>query len=82
MPATDSFFRKLSTMHVVFAVSSLVLLIATIWMLVADHIDEWRNYQSVFYKIEGIRIRQSQVDKQIELSGSPQEFQQEVKQQS
>ena len=39
MPATDGFFRNLPKTHMVFAVSSLMLLGATLWMLHDDHND-------------------------------------------
>ncbi|HMO86998.1 MAG TPA: hypothetical protein PKC18_18985, partial [Lacipirellulaceae bacterium] len=32
-------------MHIVFAVSALVMGIATIWMMAADHSREWKNWQ-------------------------------------
>jgi cbb3-type cytochrome oxidase cytochrome c subunit/cytochrome c551/c552 len=45
MPATDHFFRNQNTMHAVFAVSCVVMLVATIGMMVKDQTDEWRVYQ-------------------------------------
>lgn len=57
MPATDKFVRNLSTMHIVFAISSLVLLVITMWMLAVDHDDPWRGYQQQFAKIEAARIK-------------------------
>ncbi len=48
MPATEEFWRSPRRMHVVFAVSCLVFMFATIWMLVVDYDDEWRVYQREF----------------------------------
>jgi cytochrome c551/c552 len=31
-------------MHVIFGVASLVMLVATVWMLAKDHLREWRSY--------------------------------------
>ena len=32
-------------MHVIFGVASLVMLVATVWMLAKDHMREWRGYE-------------------------------------
>ncbi|MBS0207343.1 MAG: c-type cytochrome [Planctomycetes bacterium] len=61
MPANEQTWRSLSLMHVVFCVSGLVMLIATIWMLAKDHDREWKNYQRDFQKVE-IWTAESRVD--------------------
>jgi cytochrome c551/c552 len=45
MPATEKTWRDQMGMHVVFGVASLVMLVATIWMLAKDHLREWRGYE-------------------------------------
>ncbi|MCC7085094.1 MAG: c-type cytochrome [Pirellulales bacterium] len=45
MPATESTWRNLKTVHVIFGVSSVVLLLSTIWMLAADHNRSWKSIQ-------------------------------------
>jgi cytochrome c2 len=45
MPATEKTWRDQAKMHVIFGVSSLVMLAATIWMLAKDHNREWRKWQ-------------------------------------
>ncbi len=52
MPATESTWRSLKSMHAVFGVASVVMLITTIWMLAADHTRSWKNYQREFRDIE------------------------------
>jgi cytochrome c551/c552 len=42
MPATEKTWRDQMRMHVVFGVSALIMLVATVWMLAADHSREWR----------------------------------------
>ena len=42
MPATEKTWRDQMRMHVIFGVSALVMLVATIWMLAKDHTREWR----------------------------------------
>ena len=45
MPATEKTWRDQMGMHVIFGVSSLVMLVATVWMLAKDHLREWRGYE-------------------------------------
>ncbi|RIK84221.1 MAG: hypothetical protein DCC68_02225 [Planctomycetota bacterium] len=52
MPATEQTWRSLKTMHVVFGVSALALLVTTLWMLVADHNKPWREPQRQFRVVE------------------------------
>ncbi len=53
MPATEQYWRKLSTMHKVFAASSIALLVSIIFMMVRDQQRDWRYYQT-----EAIRLRE------------------------
>jgi cytochrome c2 len=46
MPATEKTWRDQLKMHTVFGVTSLVMLLATIWMLWKDHNREWRRWQA------------------------------------
>src|ERR1700687_5103137 len=52
MPATESTWRDLKLMHVVFGVSSVAMLLTTVWMLAADHNRSWKEYQRTFRDIE------------------------------
>jgi cbb3-type cytochrome oxidase cytochrome c subunit len=45
MPATDQFWRKLPTMHRVFALSAVVLLGSTLLMMYVDESREWKDIQ-------------------------------------
>src|SRR3972149_8868899 len=45
MPATEKTWRDQAKMHVLFGISALVMLGATIWMLAKDHNREWRKWQ-------------------------------------
>ncbi|MFP6601021.1 MAG: hypothetical protein VB862_00695, partial [Pirellulaceae bacterium] len=45
MPATDKTRYNIKRLHVIFAVSGLILLVSTLWMLKADHQREWKQYQ-------------------------------------
>jgi len=52
MPATEQTWRDQKLLHVVFGLSSLLMLVATIWMLAADHNREWKQYQRDFRDVE------------------------------
>lgn len=58
MPANEEYWRRPSKMHVIFAISSLVLLLATISMLVKDYDDEWRVYQREFSQLDANRSKE------------------------
>ncbi len=52
MPATESTWRNLKLLHVVFGVSSIAMLVVTIWMFVVDHNREWKDYQLQTMELE------------------------------
>jgi mono/diheme cytochrome c family protein len=52
MPATEQTWRNVKTMHVVFGITSLLMLIGTIWMFADDHLREWKRYQREFRKVQ------------------------------
>ncbi|TWU09535.1 Cytochrome c [Symmachiella macrocystis] len=60
MPANEEFWRRPSRMHVVFAISALVLTFATVLMLVKDYDDEWRVYQREFSKKDAERAEREE----------------------
>jgi hypothetical protein len=52
MPATEETRWNLKLLHVVFAVSAVILLVATVVMLAADHNRPWKKYQREFRDLE------------------------------
>ncbi len=56
MPATEKTWRDQKLMHRIFAASGVILLVATVWMFLADHNREWKNYQ---VKARNIAIQQA-----------------------
>ena len=52
MPANEQTWYDLKLMHFVFGVSTLAMLITTIWMLAADHNREWKRYQNATQRID------------------------------
>ncbi|MEE2675784.1 MAG: hypothetical protein VX876_02350 [Planctomycetota bacterium] len=45
MPATDKTVRDIKKVHVVFAVTSVILVLSTVWMFWKDHARPWKEYQ-------------------------------------
>jgi cytochrome c2 len=52
MPATEQTWRNLKVLHVVFGVTAILLLLATVLMLVSDHNRPWKKYQREFRALE------------------------------
>jgi cytochrome c2 len=52
MPATEQTWRNLKILHVVFAVAAILLLLATVLMLTADHNRPWKQYARGFRNLE------------------------------
>jgi len=52
MPATEQTWRNLKILHVVFAITAIVLLVATVLMLAVDHNRPWKKYQREFRALE------------------------------
>ena len=52
MPATEQTWRDMKVLHVVFGVSAILLLLATVVMLAVDHNRPWKKYQREFRALE------------------------------
>ena len=52
MPATEQTWRNLKTLHVVFGISALAMLLISVWMLASDHNREAKALQKRFGAIE------------------------------
>ena len=52
MPAAEQTWRSQKKLHLIFGISSVVLLLATLWMFKADHQREWKQYQRTGRKID------------------------------
>ena len=71
MPATESYLRNIKSMHQVFCLSAVVLLVCTVWMMWADYDDEWRGYQRKALTKAGQGIRQKRVHQVDATDGEP-----------
>ncbi len=63
MPATEQTWRDSKILHFVFGITSLAMLVTTLWMLAADHLREWKDVQRKFRDIE-TWTAQSRLDEQ------------------
>jgi cbb3-type cytochrome oxidase cytochrome c subunit len=68
MPATEETYRRQPTLHLVFAISSIAMLLATVWMVMADHLRPWKQVQREFQLIEREKLNASEKEKQEELN--------------
>jgi len=48
MPANEQTWRDMKALHLVFGISSCILLVATLWLLASDHNREYKTYQQDF----------------------------------
>src|SRR5580698_9449593 len=63
MPATEETYRRQPTLHLVFAISSIAMLLSTVWMVLADHIRPWKQVQREFQQVERKKLEESEEDK-------------------
>ncbi|MDA1052017.1 MAG: hypothetical protein O3C40_16245 [Planctomycetota bacterium] len=52
MPATEQTWRNTKLLHKIFAVSGVVMLATTIWVLAKDHARPWKPYQRTASQVE------------------------------
>ena len=52
MPSREEAWRNQYWLHVVFAVSSVAMLVSIVWMMAEDHLREWKEYQRGFLALE------------------------------
>jgi hypothetical protein len=50
MPATEQTWRNTKLLHMVFGLTSLAMLVVTLWMFADDHNREWKDYQQTYYQ--------------------------------
>ncbi len=67
MPATEETYRSQPFLHLVFAVSSVAMLLSTVWMVMADHLRPWKQFQREFQGIEHDKLVATEKEKDQEL---------------
>ncbi len=63
MPATEETYRPQPILHLVFAISSIAMLLATVWMVMADHLRPWKEVQREFQAVERAKLEASKDEK-------------------
>ncbi len=53
----DEYLRNMKPQNLLFAVSSVLLLLVTVWMVLDDYTRDWKGYQKEFVRIEANRAR-------------------------
>ena len=56
MPATEETYYRQPTMHIVFGISSIAMLLAIVWMIMADHLRPWKEVQREFHQVEKAKL--------------------------
>lgn len=76
MPATDKTVRDTKKMHVVFAITSVILVISTVWMFWKDHDRPWKEYQkearAIDHMVSQWRLVETQTTDVIQRMGDAQ----------
>ncbi len=68
MPASEETYRGQPALHLVFAISSVAMLVVTVWMVMADHLRPWKEVQREFQLIERDKLKVAEKEKQEELN--------------
>ncbi len=63
MPATEETYRRQPTLHLVFAISSIAMLLSTVWMVMADHLRPWKQVQREFQRSSARSSRRRREEK-------------------
>ena len=63
MPATEETYRRQPTLHLVFAISSIAMLLSTVWMVMADHLRPWKQVQREFQLVEREKLEAAEKEK-------------------
>ncbi len=63
MPASEETYRRQPTLHLVFAISSVAMLLSTVWMVMADHLRPWKEVQRKFQSVEREKLEASEKEK-------------------
>ena len=63
MPASEETYRPQPTLHLVFAISSIAMLLSTVWMVMADHLRPWKQVQREFQASSARSSRRAEQEK-------------------
>lgn len=66
MPASEETYRRQSTLHVIFAISSIAMTLSIVWMILADHLRPWKQVQRDFQVVEREKLKVAEQEKLAE----------------
>ncbi|MDG3005574.1 c-type cytochrome [Paludisphaera mucosa] len=66
MPADDETYRSLPALHRIFAIASVGMLAAVVWMIAADHDRPWKRVQREFHQLEDAKLKALEARKRAE----------------
>src|SRR3954453_5253638 len=78
MPATEETYRRQPTLHIVFAISSIAMLLSIVWMIMADHLRPWKKVHREFPDAERENLKATEQQKLAEQRGTAQGKIQEI----
>ena len=68
MPASEETYRSQPNLHLVFALTSVAMLLSFVWMIAADHLRPWKETQREFHYIEDAKLRVEEKKRADELN--------------
>src|SRR4051794_21047486 len=63
MPASEETYRSQPRLHLVFALSSVAMMLSIVWMIAADHFRPWKDFQRDFQEIERRKLEAQEREK-------------------
>jgi mono/diheme cytochrome c family protein len=63
MPASEETYRSQPTLHIVFALSSIAMMLSVVWMIAADHLRPWKQVQREFHRVEEAKLAVAEKEK-------------------
>jgi cbb3-type cytochrome oxidase cytochrome c subunit len=66
MPASEETYRSQPHLHLVFALTSIGMLLSFVWMIAADHLRPWKEIQREFQQVERDKLKAQEKAKREE----------------
>ena len=67
MPASEETYRSQPNLHLVFALTSVGMMLSMVWMIAADHLRPWKEFQREFQQVERSKLGAVEKEKLAEL---------------
>ena len=70
MPAAEETYRRQSSLHIVFAVTSIAMMGSVVWMILADHLRPWKQVQRDFHQVETAKLKAVEDRRKVDLDNA------------